>query len=122
MKVKEESEKPGLKLKIHKLKFMAYSPFTSWQIDEKIDGIICISEETDTNFTFVGSKITADSDCRHEIKRCLLIGRKTMTNIDSILNPERWYGVGGGRGVHVWELMYTHGGFMSMYSKTNTVL
>ena len=85
MKVKEESEKPGLKLKIHKLKFMAYSPFTSWQIHEKIGGIICISEETDTNFTFLGSKITADGDCRHEIKRCFPFGRKAMTYLYSIL-------------------------------------
>ena len=78
MKVKEESEKAGLKFNIQKIKIMASSPFTSWQIDgEKL--------ETVTEFIFLGSQITADSDCSQEIKRCLLLGRKAMTNLDSIL-------------------------------------
>ena len=75
MKVKEESEKVGLKLNIQKTKIMASGPITSWQIDG----------ETMTDFIFGGSKITADGDCSHEIKRCLLLGRKVMTNLDSIL-------------------------------------
>ena len=78
MKVKEESEKVGLKLNIQKIKIMASGPITSWQIDGE-------TMETVTDFTFLGSKITADGDCSHEIKRCLLLGRKTMTNLDSIL-------------------------------------
>ena len=75
MKVKEESEKVGLKLNIQKTKIMASSPITSWQIDE----------ETVADFIFLGSKITADGDCSNEIQRCLLLGRKVMTNLDSIL-------------------------------------
>ena len=75
MKVKEESEKVGLKLNIQKTKIMASGPFTSWQIDG----------ETVADFIFLGSKITAGGNCRHEIKRCLLLGRKVMTNLDSIL-------------------------------------
>ena len=74
MKVKEESEKAGLKLNIQKTKIMASGPITSWQIDGK-------KVETVANFIFLGSKITADSDCSLEIKRCLLLGRKAMTNI-----------------------------------------
>ena len=77
MKVKEESEKVGLKLNIQKTKFMASGPFTSWQIDKE-------TLETMTDY-FGGSIITADGDCSHEIKRRLLLGRKTMTNLDSIL-------------------------------------
>ena len=78
MKVKEESEKVGLKLNIQKTKIMASSPITSWKIDgEKV--------ETVTDFIFLGSKITANGDCSHKIKRRLLLGRKVMTNIDSIL-------------------------------------
>ena len=77
MKVKEESEKVGLKLNIQKTKIMASSPVTSWQIDGE-------TVETVTDFIFLGSKITADGDCRHEIKRRLLLGRKVMTNPDSI--------------------------------------
>ena len=78
MKVKEESEKVGLKLGIQKTKMMASGPITSWPIDgEKM--------ETVTDFIFLGSKITADGDCSHEIKRHLLLGRKVMTNLDSIL-------------------------------------
>ena len=76
--MKEKSEKAGLKLNIQKTKIMAFSPITSWQIDGK-------KMETVTDFIFLGSKITADSDCSREIKRCLLLGRKTMTNVDSVL-------------------------------------
>ena len=75
MKVKDESEKVGLKLNIRKTKIMASGPITSWQIDG----------ETVAYFTFWGSKTTADGDCSHEIKRCLLLGRKVITNLDSIL-------------------------------------
>ena len=78
MKVKEESEKFGLKLNIQKTKLMAFGNITSWQIDGE-------TVETVADFIFLGSKITADGDCSHEIKRRLLLGRKTMTNIDSIL-------------------------------------
>ena len=74
MKVKEESEKVGLKLNIQKMKIMASGPITSWEIDV----------ETVSDFIFGGSKIIADGDCSHEIKRCLLLGRKVMTNLDSI--------------------------------------
>ena len=77
MKVKEESEKVGLKLNIQKTKIMASSPVTSWQIAGE-------TVETVADFIFLGSKITADGDCSHEIKRCLLLGRKAMTNLDSI--------------------------------------
>ena len=78
MKVKEESEKDGLKLNIHKTKIMAFSPITPWQINWE-------TMETVTDFVLEGSKITADGNCSHEIKRCLLLGRKAMTNLDSIL-------------------------------------
>ena len=78
MKVKEESEKVGLKLNIEKTKIMASSSITSWQIDGE-------TTETVTDFIFLGSKITSDGNCRHEIKRCLLLGREAMTNLDSIL-------------------------------------
>ena len=78
MKVKEDSEKVGLKLNIQKIKIMASSPITSWQIDGE-------TIETGTDFIFLSSKITADGDCSHEIKRCLLLGRKVMTNPDNIL-------------------------------------
>uniref|UniRef100_A0AC11D3Y7 Uncharacterized protein n=2 Tax=Ovis aries TaxID=9940 RepID=A0AC11D3Y7_SHEEP len=77
IKVKEESEKIGLKLNIQKTKIMASSPITSWEIDEA-------TVETVSDFIFLGSKITADGDCSHEIKRHLLLGRKVMTNLDSI--------------------------------------
>ena len=76
MKVKEESKKVGLKLNIQITKMMASGPITSWEIDGEI-------VETVSDFIFVGSKITADGDCYHEIKRCLLLGRKVMTNLDS---------------------------------------
>ena len=78
IKVKEESEKVGLKLNIQKLKIMASGPITLWQIDGE-------TMETGTDFLFLGSKISADGDCSHEIKRCLLLGRKVMTNLDSVL-------------------------------------
>ena len=78
MKVKEESEKAGLKLNIQKTKIMASGPITSWEIDGE-------TVETVSGFIFLGSKITADGDCSHEIKRRLLLGRKVMTNLDSVL-------------------------------------
>ena len=78
MKVKVESEKVGLKLNIQKTKIMASGPITSWEIGEE-------TVETVSDFIFLGSKITADGDCGHEIKRCLLLGRKVMTNLDSII-------------------------------------
>ena len=77
MKMKEESEKVGLKLNIHKMNIMASGPITSWEIDGE-------TVETVSDFIFLGSKITADGDCSHEIKRHLLLGRKVMTNLDSI--------------------------------------
>ena len=81
MKVKEESEKVGLKLNIQKTKIMASDPITSWEI-------VGETVETASHFIFWGSKITADADCTHEIKRCLLLGRKVMTNLDSIFKAE----------------------------------
>ena len=84
MKVKEESEKVGLKLNILKTKIMASSPITSWQV-------VGETMETVTDFIFLASKITADGDCSHEIKRCLLLGRKVTTNLDSILKKQRHY-------------------------------
>ena len=82
MKVKEESENVGLKLNIQKMKIMASSPITSWEIDGE-------TVETVSDFSFLGSNITADGDCSHEIKRCLLLWRKVMTDLDSIL--KRYY-------------------------------
>ena len=79
MKVKEKGEKVGLKLNIQKTKIMAFGPITSWQIDGET------VETVETDFIFLGSKITADGDCSHEIKKRLLLGRKVMTNVDSIL-------------------------------------
>ena len=84
MKVKEESEKVGLKLNIQKTKIMASSPITSWEIDGE-------TVETVADFSFLGSKITADGDCSHEIKRRLLHGRKVMTNLDSILKSRHYF-------------------------------
>ena len=78
MKLKEESDKAGLKLSIQKTKIMASSPINSWQMDGE-------TMETVIDYIFLGSKITADSDCSHEIQRCLLLGRKAMTNLNSIL-------------------------------------
>ena len=106
MKVKEDSEKVGLKLNIQETKNMASSPITSWEIDG----------ETVSDFIFWGSKITADGDCSHEIKRCLLFGRKVMTNLDSILKKQghyfankgsssQGYGFSSGH-VWMWELDY----------------
>ena len=84
MKVKEESEKVGLKLHIQKTKIMAFGPITSWEIDGE-------TVETVSDFIFLGCKITVDGDCSHEIKRRLLLGRKAMTNLDSILKKQRYY-------------------------------
>ena len=84
IKVKEESEKVGLKLNIQKTKIMASDPITSWEIDREI-------VETVSDFIFWGSKIIADGDCSHEIKRRLLLGRKVMTNLDSIFKKQRHY-------------------------------
>ena len=81
MKVKDKSEKVGLKLNIQKTKIMASSPITSWQVDGE-------TMETVRDFILMGSKITADGDCSHEIKRCLLLGRKAMTNLDSVLKSK----------------------------------
>ena len=81
MKVEQESEKVGLKLNIQKTKIMASGPITSWQTDGETIGTV-------RDFTFLGSRITADGDCSHEVKRHLLLGRKAMTNLDSILKPE----------------------------------
>ena len=103
MKVKDESENAGLKLNIQKTKTTASSPITSWQIDGE-------TMETVIEFIFLGSKITADGDCSHEIKRCLLLGRKAMTNLESILKSRdiilpikslssQGYGFSSG---HVW--------------------
>ena len=109
MKVKEESEKVGLKFNIQKTKIMAYCPTSSWQIDGE-------TMETVADFIFGGSKITADDDCSHEIKRHLLLGRKVMTNLDSILKKQRHYFVDKGPSsqgygfssdhVWMWELDY----------------
>ena len=79
--MREESEKVGLKLNIQKMKIMASGPITSWEIDGE-------TVETVADFIFLGSKITADGECRHEIKRCLLLGRKVMTNLNSILKSK----------------------------------
>ena len=104
MKIKEESEKAGLKLNIQKTKIMASSPITSWEIDG----------ETVSDFLFLGSKITADGDCSHEIKRHLLLGKKVMTDLDSILKGRDFankgpssqdYGFSSGH-VWMWELDY----------------
>ena len=84
MKVKVESEKVGLKLNIQKIKIMASVPITSWQIDGETVEIV-------TDFILGGSKITADGDCSHEIKRCLLLGRKVMTNLDRILKSTHYF-------------------------------
>ena len=84
MKVKEESEEAGLKLNIQKMKITASSPITSWQIDGE-------TMETVTDIIFLGSKITADGDCSHEIKRHLLLGRKAMTNLGSILKSRHYF-------------------------------
>ena len=84
IKVKEESENVGLKLNIQKTKIMASGPITSWEIDGE-------TVETVSDFIFLGSKITPDGDCSHEIKRCLLLGRKVMTNLDSIFQSRHYF-------------------------------
>ena len=89
MKVKEESENVGLKLSIQKTNVMASGPITSGQIDDE-------TMEIGTDFLFLGSKISADGDCSHEIKRCLLLGRKAMTNLDSIIKKQRHYSANEG--------------------------
>ena len=102
MKVKEESEKAGLKINIQKMKIMASGPITSWEIDRE-------TVETVSDFIFWGSEITADGGCSYEIKRCLLLGRKFMTNLDSILKNRHYFankgpfsqGYGFSSG-HVW--------------------
>ena len=108
MKVKEESEKIGLKLNIQKTKIMAPSPIISWQTNGK-------TEETVRDFIFLGSKIIADGDCSHEIKRRLLLGRKAMTNLDSILKSRHYFANKGPSSqsygfssshVWMWELDY----------------
>ena len=103
MKVKEENEKVALKLNIQKTKIMSSGPITSWEIDGE-------TVETVSDFIFLGSKITADGDCSHEIKRHLLLGRNVMTNLDSILKSQRHYLVNKGLSIqgygfysgHVW--------------------
>ena len=109
MKLKEESEKAGLKLNIQNTKIMASGPIISWQIDG----------ETMTDFIFLGSKITVDGDCRLEVKRCLLLGRKAMTNLENILKRQRYHFADKGRysqsygfsrsHVWMWELDYKEG-------------
>ena len=84
VKVKEQSEKTGLKLNIQKTKIMASGPITTWQIDRK-------TMQTVTDFIFLGSKITADGDCNHEIKRCFLLGRKAMTNLEHIEKQRHYF-------------------------------
>ena len=110
MKMKEESEKVGLKLNIQKTMIMASGPITSWQIDGE-------TVKTVSDFILGGSKITADGDCSHEIKRCLLLGRKVVTNLDSMMvwGGRREGGSGWGTRVYLWR-------FMPMYDKTNNVM
>ena len=98
MKVKVESEKVDLKLNIQKTKIMASGPITSWEIDG----------ETVSDFIFWGSKITADGDCSHEIKRCLLLGRKVMTNLDSIIKKQRYYFVNKGPSSQSYGFSFSH--------------
>ena len=95
LKVKEESGKVGLKLNIQKMKIMASSPITSWQTAGK-------TMETVTDFIFLGFRITADGDCNHDIKRCLLLGRKSMANLDSILNSRHYLPTN----VHIVKAMF----------------
>ena len=115
MKVKEESDKVGLKLNIQKTQIMASGPITSWQIDEETMEIDGETMETVRDFIFLGSKLTADGDCSHEIKRCLLLGRKAMTNLHSILKSRRYFADKGPSSqsygfssshVWMWELDY----------------
>ena len=128
MKEKQENEKVGLKLNIQKTKIMASGPITSWQIDAE-------TVETVTDFIFLGSKITADGDCSHEIKRPLLLGRKVMTNLDSILksrdkcsglvhweDPEGWDGEGGGRGIEMGNICKSMADSCQCMAKNTTIL
>ena len=101
MKVKEKSEKVHLKLNIQKTKIMASGPITSWQIDGE-------TMETVTDFVFLGSKITADGDCSHEIKRHLLLGRKVMTNLDSMIKS-RHYFANKGPSIQSYGFSSSHG-------------
>ena len=101
MKVKEESEKVGLKLNIQKTKIMASGPITSWQIDGE-------TAETVADFIFLASKIIGDGDCSHEIKRCLLLGRKGMTNLDSILKSRDIYFANKGPSSQSYGFMSSH--------------
>ena len=101
MKVKEKSEKVGLKLNIQKTKIIATGPVTSWQI-------VGETVETVTDFILGGSKITADGDCSHEIKRRLLLGRKVMTNLDSILKKQRHYFVNKGPSSQGYDFSSSH--------------
>ena len=101
MKVKEESEKVGLKLNIQKTKIMASGPTTSWEIDGE-------TTETGADFILGGSKVTADGDCSHEIKRRLLLGRKVMTNLDSILKSQRHYLVNKGSSSQGYDFSSSH--------------
>ena len=101
MKVKQESEKIGLKLSIQKTEIMASGPMTSWQIDWE-------TMETVRDIIFLGSKITADGDCIHEIKRRLLLGRKVMTNLDSILKKQRCYFANKGRSSQSFYFSSSH--------------
>ena len=102
MKVKVESEKFGLKLNIQKTKIMASGPITSWEIDGE-------TVETVSDFIFLGSKITADGDCSHEIKRCLLLGRKVMTNLDKHIQKQRHYFANKGASSqgYVWFFLWS---------------
>ena len=101
MNVKEESEKVGLKLNIQKTKIMASGPITSWQIDGE-------TVATVSDFIFLGSKITADGDCSHEIKRHLLLGRKIMTNLDSILNSRNIFFANKGLSSQDYDFSSSH--------------
>ena len=100
MKVKGESEKAGLKLNIQKTKIMASGPITSWQIDGE-------TVETVSEFIFLHSKITADGDCSRKIKRCLLLGRKVMTNLDSILKSRHYFANKGPSGSRLWFFQWS---------------
>ena len=115
MKVKEESEKAGLKLNIQKTKIVALSTITSWQIDGE-------TVETVTNFIFLGSRITADGDCSHEIKTHLLFGRRGMPNLDSILKKQRHYFANKGPSSQSYGLSSSHVWIWELGSKESWVL
>ena len=109
VKVKEESEKVGLKLNIQKMKIMASGPITSWEIDGE-------TVETMSDFIFGGSKITADGDCTHEIKRLLLLGRKVMTNLDSIFKSR---GITLPTKVRLVKAIYCHPAYLTFVQSTS---